>query len=347
MGSPLQLVCAIEAKAWLGCRRNILVVREPKQFRQVHRRQMQELVQPADWSEHLSWEAGGGTDLLGLMKLSREARRLVRSARADTIFVLGGFGQLRSQVLRNHLKPKRTIIIDDGTSTLRHLELCFSRGKSLPDFMERIIAGRGPRSWFKQWAAGLDAKVLTSPVELFTGFDIRAEQAGSLKVHQHRFEELKRRRARIDLDPKSVWYFGSPLFERGILTLQSELSALRLIASHYARASLDFQYLAHRDDSAEKIDALRKQGVSVQTLDVPAEVHFATADKVAGHVASSVSTALYNVGCIVDGLESEAFPVSALVDESGRWAHERVTEQYRRLGIKINNLLAGSLVEPE
>ena len=347
VGSPLQLICALEAKAWLGCRENILVIREPGRSRQAHRQQMARLVQAADWRKILSWEPGGGTDLIGLRKASGCARRLARQIGSAAVYVLGGFGQLRSQMLRNHLKPLRTIVIDDGTSTLQHLEHYYSRGKGMPDFMESIVSVRGARSWLKRQVAELNAEVLSRPVELFTGFDIGAEQAGSVQIHRHRFEELKRRRADVELDPRAVWYFGSPLSERGILPLGMELEALQRVAGYYAESSLSFVYLTHRDDSAEKIEALRKQGVLVKTLDVPAEVHFATADKVAAHVASSVSTALFNVSCIIDGVSAEAFPVTALVEESGRPAHERVTAQYRKLGIRVNDMLLGLKLQSE
>lgn len=339
VGSPLQLLCAIEAKARMGSAVNVLVVREPSPDRREHISQMRGLLKEEEWSAIHFWPFSRLSGNAGLLLAARQASRIAcRIPEKCSTYVLGGFGQLRGQLLRSELNPNSMVVIDDGTSTLKHLALYYSQGKNMPDFVEDMLKGRGLGSVFKRLALGLNEKALDCQVQLFTGFDIVSEQSGSLDVIRHRFDELKSRRIEQRICGQSVFYFGSPFTERQILDVDVELSVVESVSKHYRERGFDFVYISHRDDSEEKMELLKHSGVVIRSLGMPAELYFATSEDIPGNIASTISTALFNVSCIVDGLKAEAFPIFELLPAERKLAHKRVVQQYLRAGIRIREL---------
>lgn len=339
VGSPLQFLCAMEAKARIGADVNALVIREPGRARNEHRLQMQLLLDQHEWTTIQYWPAPKLPGTVGLYLSARQASHIVQELPGfcDT-YVLGGFGQLRGQLLRSQLRPRSTIAIDDGTSTLRHLEYYYSQGKSCPDFIERMLEERSLRGALKRWMLRLDRSMLDSPVELFTGFDIHPDQSGSINVVRHHFEELKKSRTRQEVCSQSVFYFGSPFSERKILDFAVEMYLVKEISSYYIEQGLDFTYISHRDDSSEKLTFLKGKGIACLSLGMPVELYFATSQQIPGCIASITSTALFNVSCIVDGVKAEAFPIMGLLKDERKRSHKRALLQFSRAGISVTEL---------
>ena len=347
VGSPLQFLCAIEARARIGAEINALVIRDPVRARKGHMSQMGLLLERQEWTSIHHWPATTVPGAAGWFLAAWQASRITRKLpKPCDVYVLGGFGQLRGQLLRSHLRPKITMIVDDGTSTLRHLEYYYALGKNCPDFIEKILEEQTLSGVLKRWMLKLDRSVFDKPVTLFTGFDVHADQSGSANVVRHQFDKLKRRRVGQKVCFQSVFYFGSPFSEKKILHLEVELNLIKAISIHYMDQGLDFKYISHRDDSPEKLRLLERAGVACVTLGIPVELYFATAQQIPGHIASITSSALFNVKCIVEEVNAEVFPVVDLLKDERKRSHLRALRQYARVGIAVSDLLENFKSQP-
>ena len=342
VSSPLQILTACEALRVFEADVNVLVLREVSASRASHREQVESLIDIGAWSSILRWPSYGSSGALGLWRNARHARHIAsKVGRHCQYYFMGGFGQLRNHLLRNELSVEKTVLLDDGTATLGVVDKYLSKSRFVPDFLEAMLTQGAVRSRVYSALMGLKKSDLDEPVSLFTGFNVPDGAAPGITVRRHRFEALKRQSMAKQFDDRLVFYFGSPLAEVGILSFADEIKVIKRVFEQYRQADVRFCYVTHRDDSLQKMTELRTMGIDVRSLGMPAELYFAKETSLPRHVASAVSTALFNVCCIVDGLRAKAFPVAALVSDERKERHHRLSNAYAGIGIEIVDLFEG------
>ncbi len=339
VGTPFQLVSAIEARHHFPADHNVLVIRDTAERREEHRSQVQNLSTQSEWDEIIYWPVHRGKRLTRLWQQARFTRRLAAQF-SDPLqtYLMAGFSQVKNHLLRGALKPQHTILLDDGVGTLAHYRKHLSPGQYHPDWMaERHILGKlQQRLEFR--ICGSSMLTLQQPMDLFTCFSLPQVDSPT-QIHHHAFEGLLKSRGPQQIDVDRVDYFGSPLAERGILALEVEVEMISGIHSHYVEQSLRFCYVAHRDDSSEKLEALEKLGIKTKRLEMPAEFYYINTDRLPGTFASTISTALHNLHVIFPDIQADLFqlPFDEMLKRSEQ--AENATLQYQSTGIRTVKLL--------
>jgi hypothetical protein len=166
---------------------------------------------------------------------------------------------------------------------------------------------------------------------VFTCFDIQTQPEMLATVIPHDFPFIKSLGYASEVDSERVDYLGSPLSERGLLSLDDELSLICHTARHYASEDRAFRYLAHRDDSEEKLKRIREGAGEVERPDLPAEVYFLVQPTMPAIVASAVSTALHNVFRILPQLVAQLVVIPSHLFRDGKHSADEVLHRYQRV----------------
>jgi hypothetical protein len=259
----------------------------------------------------------------------------------DALFI-GGFRQARNHYLRNALKPRQTVMLDDGVATFKHIERYISQNIFCPEYLSKASSKRSVSCLLDRCLFGIDDSVMGEPVDVFTCFKVKVDAGIRAEITRHQFQEIRKNHSSVETMDSRVDYLGSPLYERGMLTLERERQFLQVVADHYSESGLKLKYLAHRDDSDEKLDMLKSDGLQVERPGYPAEIHFLLQESQPAVVASGVSTGLHNVFRILPGIDaqlavipSEWFLDGKRTSEEIRYRYREILAQYESAGIKI------------
>ena len=339
IGTPFQLVSAIEARHRFPAQHNVLIIRDTVERRQEHRSQVQALSSEMHWDEIIHWPVHRGARISKRWEQARFTRTLAKrfSGELQTL-VFGGFRQPKNHLLRGALRPRRSIILDDGAGTLFHYSEFLSRGRYLPNWLEPANALGHLAQTIEFAVAGASKNVMKQPMELFTCFQLPG--AGQeTRIHEHSFEHLRQHCRTQAVDSARVDYLGSPLSERDILKMDTEIGLITRIQQHYTAQDRKLRYIAHRDDSEEKLLELGKQGIETLRLDTPAEFHYVSTERLPGTFASTISTALHNLFMIFPEAQVDLFPLPFSEMLSRSEQAERVTRQYQSMGINTVELV--------
>ncbi|MDK2702069.1 hypothetical protein QO226_19245, partial [Vibrio vulnificus] len=114
--SPLQLLCAIEAKHHFRTSNNILIVREEKSQSAV--RQMRVLLDKSEW-DHVIF-IGRKSKVWEARKLHSKLKSIHNSLSFLYIFY-ADYSAWRTNVLLNNIEVKHEVMFDDGVGTVRNV----------------------------------------------------------------------------------------------------------------------------------------------------------------------------------------------------------------------------------
>jgi hypothetical protein len=106
---------------------------------------------------------------------------------------------------------------------------------------------------------------------------------------------------------QEAWYYGSPLSERAIVSVYHELELLLAAKSFYKDRGLDTLYFAHRDDSEDKLKAIRELGLNIVKSEIPAELFIAQSEKIPIAIAASGSSVFFTLNKILDDIKYTNF----------------------------------------
>ena len=125
-------------------------------------------------------------------------------------------------------------------------------------------------------------------------------------VERNEFLNLRKKNRRKS-KVKEAWYYGSPLSEAGIVSVDRELDLLIAAKVFYTNSGLDILYFAHRDDSEDKLQAIKGVGLSVVKSEIPAEIFVTQSEKMPMAIAASGSSIFFTLDKILEDIKFTNF----------------------------------------
>ncbi len=181
-------------------------------------------------------------------------------------FVVGEFRSAFSWAVLRRLKVRASsvVVLDDGTAMLR-----IDRRQSVPRSREQR---RQKIKSLMLLAYGIRGSTPRAGLTFFTAYALEDRVAVGDAVVRNDYRTLSAELRNLPVDEDFVYVIGSPLREAGVVD-GGDLE----LAFELARFATDWTgkkvvYVAHRRESAEKLDALREE-VSVVTPNMPFEVY--------------------------------------------------------------------------
>ena len=287
--TPLQLINALEAKAFFGTRNNTLIVlRHTSNGYPVS--MFRRLIDEADWDRVLFLSTYDDESVTRvpvprwtyLCYLQRKRLdKLAASLGATQNLFVGQYDSI-ARHFSNVLPYGTLYLIDDGTHTLKtndeRKQVADSRTlaeKSKAAIKSRIIG------WHDEQAERLT---------FFTAYNIDPRPGDTVVLN--RYVHFRHRVAAAPSNGE-VWFLGEPLVLDGYVSEETYLGHLRSVQRYYGDKRI--VYLPHnREQNADVGRVQTTLGCEVRRFGLPIEVALNRADRHPDHVASFISSALPN-----------------------------------------------------
>lgn len=305
--SPFQLLSAIEAANYFRADRNTLVVCYVGE--ENNNAQINQLVKLySNWCEVMTISPSKSNFLTGIKALRLLKEMANARFNPQRIFI----GEYRSWYMPHFfqmLNPQECFLLDDGNVTIE-----LQKNYLLEN---RPYGLAGVKSWIKRGVVNLllgANKNEKRLIHLFTNFDLK-QFSPQQQVIQHSFEFIRSSAIKKRIDKTTIYFFGGPISELGLLPLTRELVLIDLIKKHYEAMDLKMSYIPHRRDTQEKIELIAgKLKIEVIRFDSPAEVELVSRATQPCGIASFYSTTLLTLPKISSFEYVDAFklPISEL-----------------------------------
>lgn len=320
--SPLQLLSAIEATKYFDFKRTCLIVRyaDPS-TRKRNNSHIDEVLRMHEFNR--------------VIKLCYSSSRVLNHLRTYSMclwFRMNrsnirklAIGEWRSEWMQRCVEIARkdsVVLLDDGiivVDILRnkiekglHWNVNRDRPKSVKRRIQRLIFNL------------LGTKGVHNPkYHLFTAFFSETDSK-TVQITPNRYEFVRTKVEDINAD--GIYYFGTKYSEAGYFPLSVELRFLEQVFStllklypppEQTHGNNSILYIPHRDDSVQKIDAVKEIGFDVKFLDYPAEIYFLLTKKKPKVIAGAFTTAVANVSTIYkpDAVHLFKLPIEEIAEE--------------------------------
>jgi len=199
------------------------------------------------------------------------ARKLRKeNAGTQTAIVISDFRNTFFHYLRLIFPDSRVILVDDGFNTYVSYKKYIQYGVYLPgDQYGGLVGGLNKIIHFGFKYNYLNRKAL----EIFTVYGKELGLESSSYNDMRFIRELSIDRS-LNYSSSLVYFSGTKLAERGVLTFDEEIFMMRKINKYWLRNGKKLVYVAKRSTSEKKISLLKNIPMPVIVLDVPMELVF-------------------------------------------------------------------------
>ncbi|PFG45497.1 hypothetical protein ATG66_3790 [Vibrio sp. ES.051] len=243
--SPLQYLCALEAKTHFQCEQSILVLISQKSEHGLA--QQNALFQPNEWQHIIQIERGNRS--FSIPSVIKKVKRIIGNSPLSCFFY-AEYNAWWTKLLIRNLPIEKECYFDDGTLTLLEYseyitsKKSFYRPRLLQDFLVRSQrcqpVGRLPQS---------------DNLHLFTFFELPPSH---VKIHKNNFSRLKQTYGCADLySPNApIGFIGQgAVGDKRQKTTEQYLHELEQLSEHLQQKIL---YFPHRTEKQEVTAALKK-----------------------------------------------------------------------------------------
>tara|TARA_B100000212_G_scaffold340207_1_gene320214 strand:+ start:146 stop:1210 length:1065 start_codon:yes stop_codon:yes gene_type:complete len=201
-------------------------------------------------------------------------------------FVLIDFRNIFMHSLRRFFKNDDFILIDDGFHTyVAHINY-MSKKIFLPELMYRSFSGYVAKILYygKSYR-----RLKNTPLKLFT---IYADEISNKHAIMNDLSHLKKRigqKELIFLD-KKVYFAGTKLVERGVLTFEQEFEIVNKLNSYWKKKGKEMFYVGKRSSTKEKLERFELNGIKTLNFEQPLEIVFTEMIEIPSHICTFGST---------------------------------------------------------
>lgn len=320
--SPFQFLNAIEARAHFAETDATLVL-----LHSADSKNNSQLMQMFD-AEH--WEeveiVASRIGIVTYLKAMRLLSGLRATQTAWNRIFIGEYNSHTFHTFCQNLDAKQLFNLDDGVSTIELQRQVFSKST------HSLAPDRGVKYFLKYLIKALfglnenNHKVVK--FDLYTCFDL-AEHPGQTVI-ENRYEFLSRSIDKFEIRSNVVYFYGSSISEKGIMSFESEVALLDRVKIHFEKRGRKLLYIPHRLDSLLKLAAIRKLNIPVNPLDWTAEIEPLFSRELPGQISSFFSTALYTLGKIYRYKSIVAFRIPEQLLLSRQEAINKLYDEYER-----------------
>jgi hypothetical protein len=324
--SPMQYVCAIEAKAYFESQKAILLLVNQKSTLGLE--QQRRLVNNDDWAHVISIERGSRST--AVPKAIKQVKKLLGKEKIQRFFY-AEYNAWRTKLMIKNLPIKKEIYFDDGTLTLAEYpkfilpKVEFYRPRWIQDLFVRVN-GCKPIGRLKQ----------SQDLEVFTMFNL-SQTAHT--IHKNTLVKLKEQYGNPNLynSDAPIGFIGQgAIGDKYQKSVQQYVDELEALANS---ASKKIMYFPHRTERDEVRDKLEKQEhIIYHRSEYPLEIELIDKQIELSGFIGTYSTVMFTARLLYPELPiytiSNDFPDKVLKEELDR--------QFKAINVKkinsFNNL---------
>lgn len=186
-------------------------------------------------------------------------------------FIISDFKYLFYHFLRIFFDKSEFILIDEGTGTLIAYKKYISKKLFFPIYQYNGFFFKLFKFIFKKNLR----KLIYSNFKIYTIFD---NQINFKNKIVNKFTYVKKRlKVNLTKDNSIVFFIGTKLSERGLITLDEELKILNKIKIYWSKRNIKIIYVAKRTSSQQKLDLIKeKLSIDFVKFQLPLEIAFAS-----------------------------------------------------------------------
>ncbi len=313
VSSPLQLLCAIEAKAHFKTKNNILVIVYYSGDTQSSIEHTEKVAALSEWDEVIRLNSASKQskykEYLALLKYLKQFEY-------DYIFA-GHLGNIQKTVVAS-MKKEAFFIIDDGMVTLNLHKFAFNPNNK-------------PKRTLKQKLKELRFTLLgyktqmRDTINYFTYFDL--QPYADEQIVKNRFEYLLSTHLGDLAQDDTVYFIGQSLLADNLLDKETFIAYMQKVIDSYHGKKIVF--IPHRREKAPKeLEALVGDNFRIEYFHGPVEIEFVLQKILPMHIASFCSSGLMTLKKIFPDAQYDAF---VLEQEDLNKRKEGIKNAYRVL----------------
>lgn len=276
--SPLQLLCAIEAKHQFKTSNNILIIRKEKS--KSAKQQVEILLDKKEW-DHIIYI--GRKNKVWEIKKTHMKLKSINKTLSFKKFFYADYSAWRTNVILNNINIEQEIMFDDGVGTIREFHekilpnLIVSRNKPSCDFLLKTLGLRAPREIY--------------PRDNFSFFTFFNLPKNKFEINKNNLSILQNRLDTFNCFSKSspVGFIGQGMVaEKGINLDYYE----EIIKNIIKENKVGMIYFPHRTEKSFVKERLEKiEGLNYHQSSMPLELEIAHRNIQLSKMYSIASTA--------------------------------------------------------
>lgn len=296
---------------------------------------MMQLVAEFTWSEVFSIEKTNKNTLLKKVIRIFSYYSLALSLKKkykqyDLCLFIGEFRSSWMQLSATLTNPNNKYLLDDGDITISVQKKYLTNNKNHPFVFDGTI-----KSFAKSilYLPVLLQKKSKEKLRLFTAFNLTP--IGNQVIEKNNYSFTINKYSSNKIKTNLVYYFGSKYSEAKLIGQEIEIDFLRKVFSCYVLENV--RYIPHRDDSVEKLNAIRKLGATILEIDLPAEIYLLRSEIEPLVICGACTTVLSNAKKITPEIKIQSFllPLHHIKDVNLREDIERSYENLAELKVDV------------
>lgn len=301
VGSPLQLLNAIEAKYFFGGEENILIMKHFKDPR--NNQPMEALLVMANWSKiiHLKHYGFKRTLLNDFYQLRKILKEYVKY---DKLFI-GDYTPINVRIFAANIAANEVFLLDDGMVSIHiqknylHSNLPYIHN-NLEDTLKRFVA---------KWIFGLENRI-KEKIHLFTCFSLLPYPWQKVIKNDYSFlKSIIEKQNQQVVEKEKIFFIGAPLVEERIVSVDYFMKMMKKIKLYYDNKEII--YIPHRHESVGKLHIIDNiPGFDIIRMDNIIEISFVKKKIIPSHIASFYSTSLTTLSHLYLHCKADAFLIS-------------------------------------
>ena len=342
--SPFQILCAIEANEYFNRDRSILVIKSVPDTNSNNL--MKWLVNNFynNWDRVIFCNLQNYT--LRDIFFMNLIRKIKRENKINYIFV--GYPETRNfQWFCEKLEHNGCFLLDDGTRTIllqnrymyykNYLQKSDNLDIQSINFVNLVNKTKNILKLFLiHCIFGLN-NTKKIKYDMFSCFNIKLND--EQKFIQNSFNYIKQRFEKFTILQNIVYFYGSPLYEAEIISLENEIYFLKEIYNYYKNSNKKMIYIPHRVDSTKKIEEI-KNFCDVKYSTTIAEIEPIINQQLSNEIAAFSSTILFTLPKIypIKRVVSFKFDEKYILREDRKESISEIYTQLERENVLIKTL---------
>jgi len=275
IGTPLQLINAVEAINQFHLKNNILIV--VHRSLEANKEQMEKIKDLYKWDEIIDIEYSKHSSLLRYVELIKYLKNYIYK------YIFISKLEVVPKAIIANVKKEKVFLLDDGGLTVTIYDKFIKTNKlNKYDFKE-----------LRFLFFGLKIKI-RDKINLFTYFDL--SPVNGIEIVKNKLTFLNKNSKDIKKDANIIYFLGQPL--SSIMDDKTYRNSLESIIAKYKKKVI---YIPHRGETQDKIKYLSKLDTSmfsIQNIGMPVELFFLDNKIYPYHIMSYYSTALTTLDLI-------------------------------------------------
>ena len=313
VGTPLQLINAIEAIHHFKLENNILVI--VHRSLEANRNQIDEIRNLYKWEKIIDIEYSKHSSLLRYVQLVKDLKREIYK------YIFFPKLEVVPKIVIANVKKEKVFLLDDGGLTVTIYEKFIKTNKLNKYDLKEL----------RFLLFGLKIKI-RDKINLFTYFDL--EPVNGIEVIKNNLTYLKNKIKNATGDDNVIYFLGQPI--SNLIDDVNYRNSLKSIIKKYDKKVV---YIPHRGETQDKINYLSELDTSmfiIQDIGMPVELFFLNNNLYPYHVVSYYSTALTTLALIFE--DSTINYIKIPENSSNKVAFDKSLRKYYKLLDKDNML---------